>query len=673
MHPDYPPTQKNASLSNTPQAFFNTEKAFGPLMPFLQIILYVLILLSLSRLLLVFIFSRHLNFPSDLYSIFLQGLRVDLAFLSMCFSLPLLLYIAVQKTAALKNFLHTPIAIYLSTFFASFVFFELVTPMYLSEYGVRPERKFYEYLNTPAEVSKMLIGMYGGWLIPLALIPSLSFYFCYRKIRASFKEHATWSLTKTLLLLPLVFIILTLTARSSFDHRPLNPSMVAFSNNATTNALPLNSLYSVLYSIYQLKDESTSSEVYGKLNHEEVMKIIQQEKKMYQPAAENNQVITTHKNIVIILEESLGARFVSELGGEKLTPQLDQLLNEGIRFNQLYATGTRSVRGIESVITGFPPTPSFSVVKLSESQQNFFTLAQLLKQYDYQSHFYYGGEAHFDNMKGFFLGNGFDEVIEQPDFITPNFVGSWGASDEDVFSRMHEDLLKETGKPKLYVTLTTSNHTPFDFPDYEGMDEAHKEKTRENAVRYADYALGSFIAKAKLSPYWQDTIFLIVADHDLRASDFQLNHEKYPHGKLNQVFPVDAFHIPAVILGGNIPIRAINTRASQIDLPLTLLAMAGIHEETPMIGRNLVPTIDIENPGRAIMQYNELQAYWQANQLVILRPNQKPMSLELKENHDFVETHIPALELKALAQALWASLSYENNSYQLDPISKSKK
>ena len=120
-------------------------------------------------------------------------------------------------------------------------------------------------------------------------------------------------------------------------------------------------------------------------------------------------------NLVIILEESLGSEFVASLGGLPLTPNLEKLSKEGMWFNQLYATGTRSVRGIEALITGFLPTPGRSVVKLGKAQHNFFSIASLLSDQGYHTQFIYGGESNFDNMKGFFLGNGFQQVIDQKD------------------------------------------------------------------------------------------------------------------------------------------------------------------------------------------------------------------------------------------------------------------
>lgn len=107
-------------------------------------------------------------------------------------------------------------------------------------------------------------------------------------------------------------------------------------------------------------------------------------------------------NLVIILEESLGATFVESLGGVPVTPELEKLKQEGWWFEQLYATGTRSVRGIEAVTTGFMPTPAQAVVKLALAQRNFATLASILDGAGYESEFIYGGEGHFDNMRGFF-------------------------------------------------------------------------------------------------------------------------------------------------------------------------------------------------------------------------------------------------------------------------------
>ncbi|STY61271.1 phosphoglycerol transferase I [Mannheimia haemolytica] len=260
------------------------------------------------------------------------------------------------------------------------------------------------------------------------------------------------------LLALLVAAIVFVGGRSSFAHRGINPAMVAFSSDPLVNSLVLNSGYSVLYAVQQLKDEDKSFEQYGKMSVEEMFNIVKQVRN--RPASDyiSDEIPTLTqnkatyqgkpKNIVIILEESLGAQFVGSLGGKNLTPNLDKLSEQGWYFTNLYATGTRSVRGIEAVTAGFTPTPARSVVKLTKSQTNFFSIAELLKRQGYHTSFIYGGEKHFDNMASFFYGNGFQQIIDEKIIKTLKFTATWGVSDEDLFDKANETFnqLHKSGK-----------------------------------------------------------------------------------------------------------------------------------------------------------------------------------------------------------------------------------
>ena len=235
-------------------------------------------------------------------------------------------------------------------------------------------------------------------------------------------------------------------------------------------------------------------------------------------------------NLVIILEESLGAEYVGCLGGLPLTPNIDRLSKEGLLFTNLYSTGTRTVRGIEAVISGFPPTPGESAVKLGLSQSNFFTIAELLSRSGYATEFIYGGRKSFDNMSAFFLGNGIHKIYDRKCFDKTIFEATWGVADEDVFKKAHEVFKTHGTNPFFSLILTTSNHSPFDFPDGRiELCEKPKE-THLNAVKYADYALEEFFEAAKKEPYYKNTLFLIIADHSTRlertGSD---TRQKIPH------------------------------------------------------------------------------------------------------------------------------------------------
>ncbi len=364
---------------------------------------------------------------------------------------------------------------------------------------------------------------------------------------------------------------------------------------------------------------------------------------------------------MIILEESLGAQYVSSLGGIPITPEIDKLNAQGWAFNRLYATGTRSVRGIEAVITGFTPTPSRAVVKLDKSQNDFFTIASLLKRNGYETQFIYGGESHFDNMKSFFLGNGFTNIVDFDDIENPQFVASWGASDEDLFNQADKELteLHKANKPFFSFVFTSSNHDPFEIPEgiispIEYTEEQlqrydSKELLRHKAIQYADYALGKFIAKAKMQPYWEDTVFLVVADHDARATGSKL-------------VPINNFHIPGLILNsGNGP-KSDERIVSQIDLAPTLLSLMGVENHSPMLGQ------DLTNPNlssRAMMQYAENFAYMINDEVTILQPSKPALNFEydIKKNTLTSKTENVYLSEVALAHVLWGSLAYKNGWY----------
>jgi phosphoglycerol transferase MdoB-like AlkP superfamily enzyme len=353
---------------------------------------------------------------------------------------------------------------------------------------------------------------------------------------------------------------------------------------------------------------------------------------------------------------------VESLGGVSVTPNLEKLKLQGLWFEQLYATGTRSVRGIEAVTAGFQPTPADSTVKLSLSQKNFFTLASLLAKQGYSTEFIYGGEAHFDNMRSFFMGNGFQKIIEEKDYKKPAFMGSWGASDEDLLNKTHEQLLAHhnSGKPFFTLAFSSSNHAPFEFPD--GRIELYEQPkaTDNNAVKYADYAMGEFFKKAQASPYWKDTVFLIVADHDIRVRG-------------DTLVPIERFHIPGLILGADIKPQKITQIASQIDLPVTALSLMGINAQHPMTGRDL-SNLPTDYLGRAMMQYNYNYAWMEqtaeANNVVILREG-KPAAFGIYDakNKRLNEVTAPInakdLEQRALANSLLPALLYSEQRYHL--------
>lgn len=634
---------------------------FGPLQPIAVFSLFSLAFLSLSRLLLLLWQSDRIGTLSDSIHILSQGVRVDVATLCWLFILPALLSSLLPLKGKIGGCWKWILRLWMVAGLWILVYMELATAPFIQEYDLRPNRLFIEYLIYPKEVMSMLWAGYKLELFIGALGTTLTLVFGWKwsiKLTDS-AQQIDWKWRPLLAIF--VVLLCIVGARSSFGHRPLNPAMVAFSSDPLLNDLTLNSSYSLLFAVSNMKSEKSAEQFYGKMDTQKMLDIVRASstKSEFSPnllPTMNHNTATYNgkpKNLVILLQESLGTQFVGSMGGLPLTPNLDNLIEEGWLFTQMYATGTRSVRGIEAVTSGFPPSPSRSVVKLSKSQTGFFTIADLLKQQGYHTQFIYGGEANFDNMKTFFFGNGFEQIVEEKDYQDPGFVGSWGVSDEDLYTKADEEFerLSKGDKPFFSLVFTSSNHSPFEYPQGKIEQYDEPEMTRNNAVKYSDYALGTFFEKAKQSSYWDDTVFIIIADHDARVSGANL-------------VPVKHFHIPALIIGKGIAARKDDRISNNIDMPPTLLSLIGVDAKSPMIGRDLTKPLAREDE-RAMMQYDKNFGYLTRDNLVVLSPGEKVSTLA----YDFDNQTMTPLEVeesvieRAKAHALFASKAYKHTWY----------
>jgi len=639
----------------------------GPLYPIVVFFMLALGALSLCRFLLVLWQWDRVSAVEGVWPVIGLGLRMDTVLLCMLLVFPTVLVLVTPNRWQRSRIWHRASALILTLLAVFLVFMEAATPAFIDQYDSRQNRVFVEYLIYSKELFATLWFAYKPELIISTVLVGLTAFYSWRiNTRINTRISAcqnNWPWQKRLIILPLAIIIMFVGVRSSFDHRPANISTAAFSSDHLVNALALSSTYNVLYAVYGMRYEADASRFYPNLPNDEIIQQIRTSMNVSNTAFSDPAIPSLHRqkptttpvrpiNLVIILEESMGAAFVESLGGLALTSELEKLSNDGIWFSNLYATGTRSVRGLEAVISGILPSPARSVVKLGLAQQGFYTLAQTLKLNGYSTEFIYGGESHFDNMASFFLSNGFDRTLDKHDFKNPSFLGSWGVSDEDLFNEAHETFLQHGDKPFFSLVFTTSFHSPFEFPD--GSIDLYEQpkNTQNNAVKYADYALGKYIKKAKKSAYWDNTVFLVVADHNTRVYGASL-------------VPIPYFKIPGLILGGSIKSECYNFVASQIDLGPTLLSLIGVECSTPMVGRDLT-TVASGYQGRAVMQYGNNHAYMEGNNVIIHQP--------YKQSEQYVYDNAvltpvnnidPALDKMALAYALWPSMVYKEQRYRL--------
>lgn len=614
--------------------------------------------MTLSRLLLTAVFWDRVAATGGLGFILLQGLRFDIVAIGLLFG-PLFV---LTPLLGRYRWFHAISRAYLLIALTAGAFVELSSLTFIQQYDARPNDLFLEYLAYPKEVLATLTGGFLPELLAVIALVAVFAWLSWRITRPGPSREYPYNWWATPLLTFLMLLMVVAMIRSTLDHRPVNPSTVAFSADAMVNQLALNSPYSLLYAAYEQRRDDIGNVRYGEVEEEEAIRLVLDEAGIANHLADQGspsmhlQSATRHfarpLNIVIVLEESLGAEFVGGLGGLNLTPNLDRLANDGIWLEQLYATGTRSVRGIEAVVTGFTPTPRRSVVKLAQTQERFFTLAGLLADQGYRTSFIYGGEAHFDNMARFFLNNGFQEVVDERDYENPVYTAAWGVSDEDLFTRAHQQFSQAGQQPFFSLVFTSSNHDPFDIPADRVEKASGEEAERHTAIKYADYALGRFIDEARRSSYWQDTVFLVIADHNSRT-----------YG--DQLVPVERFHIPGLFLGGTIEPRRVPGITSQIDMLPTLLSLAGVDATHPAIGRDLTRPEFMDGAGRAIMQFNAIQAYMEPGHVIVLQAGLEPLPFLCEPGGSLLPNPDPdsARIRRALAYAAWGPLEISHHYY----------
>lgn len=638
------------------------------LKPLCLFIIIALLITTLSRVVLLFIFNDRISQTENYWMIFPIGLKMDMILISYLSFIPAIILSLVPDK--FLRYFNKYLSIYFIVILFLFLFMEAVTPEFIKQYDTRPNKLFLDYLIYPSEVAKMLFKGHVVAVVSVLIISVAALYFGFKNSKKLFgileiKNNYKWRL----ILFPVIAFLLFWGARGSLtSKRPLNPSNAIFSNDQLTNVMGLNSLYTVVYAGYGMKNEADIVKMYGRMDESEAIKRVKKYMCVPDSLFTDTDISLLHKqdpdtllqrpyNLVIFLQESLGAEFVGCLGGMPLTPQLDKLSEEGMLFTHLYCTGTRSVRGIEAVVTGFIPSPSESVVKLSNSQTDFFTLASLLKRTGYNTSFIYGGMGNFDNMASFFNGNGFDNIIDQSVFDKDNnkyaFKGTWGYSDEDLVTKANEYYKSLGDKPFFSMIFSSSNHDPFEFPD--GRIELYEQpkNTVHNVIKYADFSIGKFFELAKKESYYKNTIFVVIADHNTRT-----------YGK--SLVPINKFHIPALVVGANIAKGSTYDKlCSQIDIPPTLLSMIGMKVETPMPGRNLQHVAEAVE-GRSIMQFHDINAFRVEDRVVILQPNKDPLQFKVENDTTLVPMPLDQeLAKDALGHLISASYLYKKKLYRL--------
>jgi phosphoglycerol transferase MdoB-like AlkP superfamily enzyme len=298
--------------------------------------------------------------------------------------------------------------------------------------------------------------------------------------------------------------------RGGLQKLPMNESLISFSSDNFINQAAINPGWHLANDIYR------AGLIKGnpfKLFPEDIAE--KKVKTLFECSVDSfPRILTTiQPNIVVIILESFTADIVGAMGGEKnISPALDRLISEGVLFNNIYSSGTRTDQGIVSLLNGWPATPYYSIMRSSEKASKLPSLPRLFLEKGYRTSFFYGGKSNFSNMNVYCFNQKFENIFDEESFPSSIPKSSWGIPDEYVFNFQLEELNKSK-TPFFSTIMTLSNHEPFDVPGptrFPGSSDADRFR---NSSLYTDATLGQFINKAKEQPWYKNTLFIIVADH----------------------------------------------------------------------------------------------------------------------------------------------------------------
>jgi len=581
------------------------------------VVLMVIVLVSISTATRLFLLGKSvaagLDFTvSNLLGILLLGWFYDLANAAY-FSIPIVLYLWLVPERLFRKIWHRYVLYFIYFAFTFLLIFDAVAEWFFwDEFNTRFNFIAVDYLVYTTEVVGNIYQSYPmGWIILGISLASFAILYWIRPwIEATclnpvvFKQRTKLAALYTLFPLGAFFFV-----SSKLHH---------FSDNAYANELSGNGMYE-LFSAYR-NNELDFDQFYQQPTGENSVAALHQlirtpETTFIHPDQQSierkiaNPRVEQKLNVVLITVESLSADFLGKFGNtDHLTPFLDSLADHSLLFTNLYATGTRTVRGLEATSICIPPLPGQSIVRRPENE-NLFSLATVFNSKGYESKFIYGGYGYFDNMNYYFENNGYDVVDRSAlDDSEIDYENIWGVADENLFELAIREIDRSTADQPVFAhIMTTSNHRPYTYPD--GRIDIPSHTGRSGSVKYTDYAIGQFIKHAATKKWFDQTVFVILADHCASSA-----------GKTE--LPVGKYHIPMLIYApSHVEPGVMDRLMSQIDVGPTVLGLLNFSYTSKFFGYDMFK-LEAGRERAFISTYQNL-GYIKGKSLVILSPQKK--------------------------------------------------
>lgn len=502
-------------------------------------------------------------------SVFWYGLKLDLATASYLIIIPffliLLQSIYAKVWLGIVNKIYTGIIIF---------FYSLLVTAELGIYEEWKSKLHYKalmYLNNPSEVYNSAETKNFFILLFILLGVVVLSFWIYRKCFFSKIEVIKGKLLNFALLLILLPPFIILGMRGGLQEIPINQSQSYFSKKNILNLAAVNSAFNLYISVHE-NMSNMDVNPFKVYSDEEAANIVAE---IYQLEKDSSlSILKMQKpNIVLIALESWSGTLIESLGGVAgTTPQFHELEKDGVLFTKIYSPGSRSEQGMSSILAGFPSHPISSITVQPDKFVHLKTLTHVLKEKNYKTSFYFGGQLIYGNIKSFIIHNGFDKIDEIYDFPDEP-KGKLGVHDEFVFARQLSELKTET-EPFFSMIFTSSTHSPFDMPMVKKIDWGDEMNMYLNSAYYTDQSLGNFIREAKKEEWYKNTLFIAVADH----SHHSYTHDPY-HSKEYHQIPLLFF---GEVIKDEFKGTKVDKLGSQTDLIGTLFPQLGLKQESKL-------------------------------------------------------------------------------------------
>ena len=618
-------------------------------------------LLVFSILRLLFMLTNHAltgNIPSHAlnYALFNRGLLYDINVSSYLIILPFIVLCFGEIFTRLKQvldsiakyLLFSMICLILAIYASDFPFF--------SYYNSHLTKAIFSWIDHPLLMVKALFS-YGSYMVFFVLfiigcIVILKWIrFLHSRIIVNKYVLASGRSFQLIGLLACLFLIL-IGMRGEFrlHYKPLLPEHALFSNYAFANQLGMNPVFSFVESY----SSNNINYFDDKVAVSKACKYLKIKPEYNSPVARKvsfDNPVVKH-NVVIILMESMSADIMGIYGHpDKLTPFLDSLAIENIAFSAIYTDGIHTYNGVFSSLYGLPSVLNFKPTKTPLTVANKYSgISDILHPLGYRTLYFCNGDKDFDNLDFFLRSNEFDEVIGQEEYASEVIYNNWGVTDHTMFENSLNRLntIHRNNQPFLAAFMTISAHVGY-VPPKEATYSFRSKESQKQAYEFADLSLRYFFNEASKQDWYDNTIFLLIADHGQNL-------------KQTYDLSLSYFHTPLIIVAPFLHERKQYDKIGlQLDVVPTIMGILKI----PYINNTL--GIDLRQESRPFAYFSSDDKIGCLNEryFLVIRNHGKESLYQYKNNdlNNYLDQHQQLADsMRAYVYSMYQTTQYLINS-----------